>query len=379
MFRLNKSLTKFPLIFIITLIVLSFSSCYLVRIAWWHKTTMKDYKIFSYKEIKTAQPAFKFYEGKSINLSNLNFPAELKMYNDLNNLFIKTKTLSFLIIKNDSILYEKYFSGNDDSTIYPSFSVSKSFVSALIGITVDDGLIKSVNQPITDYLKDLKDKKFKEVTIEDLLNMKTGIKFNESYYNPFSDVAKYYFGTNLKRYLRHLKVKEEPGKKYDYVSVSSLLLSLIIEKATGMKISDYLQEKIWKPLGMEFYSTWSTDSKKHEVIKAFCCLNARTRDFAKFGRLYLNNGNWNGKQIISEKWVKKSVTYAQLRTPNSKLPTFYYNYQWRVGNKGDYFAKGAKGQFIYVYPAKKIIIVRTGDDYGIENWENVFRYISEQL
>jgi CubicO group peptidase (beta-lactamase class C family) len=354
--------------------ILGLSSCYLIRIGWYHKTTMKDYKIFPYKKINTAKPSFRFYEGRAVSLGKFKLPSELIQYNNYDNLLSKTKTLSFLIIRNDSILFENYFSGNNDTAIFPSYSVAKSFVSALLGIAIDEGYIKDIKQPVTDYLEGLKDKNFSKVTIEDLLNMKTGIKFNENYSSPFSDVAKYYFGPNLKKYIRHLKVKDEPGKDYDYVSVSALLLSLVVEKATGQKINDYLQEKIWKPLGMEFNSTWSVDSKKNQVIKAFCCLNARTRDFAKFGRLYLNNGNWNGNQIISKTWIKKSLTYYSDSGAN-----FIYNFQWRVGNLGDYFAKGAKGQYIYVYPSKKIIIVRTGDEYGIERWENVFRKISEQL
>ncbi len=349
-------------------------SCYLLRIIKWQGTDMHDYKKFQYNKIENDRIVFRFNEGRHIKSSDIKLPQAFNKFRDFEELINKTKTLSFLIVKNDSVIFEKYYSGTNDSSVYPSFSVSKSFVSALIGIAIDEGYIKSVDQPITVYLSELKDKNFNKVTIEHLLNMKTGIAFSENYSNPFSDIAKYYYGTNLKGYIRNLRVKEEPGKKYDYVSVSTLLLTRIIEKATGRKISEYLQEKIWKPLGMEFDATWSIDSKKHEVVKAFCCLNARTRDYAKFGRLYLNDGIWNGKQIISKKWVNKSIIYS----PDS-ASAFYYNYQWRVGNKGDYFAKGAKGQFIYVYPSKKIVIVRTGEDYGIDNWQEVFRNICEQL
>ena len=360
-------------ILLFLIIILSFSSCYLIHIARWGGADMNGYNKFQNKQIHTSNIPYKFYLGKSIESSDINIPTDLKKYKDFNDLLDKTKTLSFIIIRNDSILYERYFD-SDAATFYPSFSVSKSFVSALVGIAIDEGYIKSVHQPITDYLTDLNGEGFKKITIEDLLNMKTGIKFSENYSSPFAEVVKYYYGPDLKRYLKHLKIKEEPGKKYDYVSVSSLLLSMIIEKATGKKITDYLEEKIWKPLGMEFDASWSIDSKQHKTIKAFCCLNARARDFAKFGRLYLNNGKWNGNQIISENWIKNSLSYSKDSTAN-----FYYNYQWRVGNEGDFFAKGALGQFIYVYPSKNIIIVRTANEYGIDNWQDIFRYISKKL
>lgn len=358
-------------------IVFNLTSCYLFRVAWYHASTMNDYKIFPYQVIRTSAPPFRFYENinnSAINtkLSSLN-TKRLTLNADFVDFLTKTKTLSFIIIRNDTILYEKYFSGYDKSSVLTSFSVAKSFISALVGIAIDEGYIKSVKQPVTDFLTDLKDKNFRKVTIEDLLNMKTGIKFNENYSSPFSSVVKYYFGAHLKRYIRHLKVNQTPGVKYDYVSVSSLLLSQIVEKATGRKISDYLQDKIWIPLGMEYDATWSTDNNKDQTVKAFCGLNTHALDYAKFGRLYLDHGNWNGKQIISERWVDLSTSYSKDSTSS-----FYYWYQWRVG-KHDFFAKGAKGQFIYVNPSKNIIIVRNGTEYGIPNWQDVFRDISDQL
>ena len=152
-----------------------------------------------------------------------------------------------------------------------------------------------------------------------------------------------------------MKIAKEPGKYYDYVSVSSQLLCLIVERATHKNIDEFLQEKIWIPLGMEYDASWSVDSRRHQTVKAFCCLNAHSEDYAKFGRLYLEKGKWNGRQIISEYWINKSLSYAKDSTQN-----FYYQYQWRVGNKGDFFAKGAMGQFIYVNPNKKY--------YYYQNW-----------
>jgi len=340
----------------------------------WTNSDMNDYKKFSNNYIyKDSNYVFQFYKNnKNISLE-YSLPGYLSnnKYKTIEKLIDKTGTLSFLIIRNDTIIYEKYYSDKTQEQIFPSFSVSKSYISSLIGIAIDEGYIKSVNQTISDYLTEFKDKNIGQITIENLLNMKTGLSFNENYSNPFGDIAKYYYGKNLKKFIKHLKVKEVQGKKYEYVSVSTIILSLILEKATGVKTDEYLQNKLWKPLGMEYDASWSVDSKKHNVVKAFCCLNARTIDYAKLGRLYLNKGKWNGKQIISEQWINKSIEYSKDSTSS-----FYYNYQWRVGYKGDFFAKGALGQFIYVYPAKNIIIVRNANEYGIDNWQDIFRFVS---
>jgi CubicO group peptidase (beta-lactamase class C family) len=358
----------------ILILLLLVSSCHVVRFFVLNKEDMNDYKRFPSKEIKTSAPFYKFAELP--NQRNISIPQNITSFKftDFNDLLVKTKTLSLLVIKNDTIYYEKYFSDKTEESIMTSFSVSKSFISALIGIAIGEGYIKNENEPITNYLDYFKDPRFKEITIEHLLNMKSGIRFSENYLNPFGDVAKYYYGTNLRKYLRKLKIKEKPGINYEYISTNTLLLSQILEKATGKSTSDYLQEKIWKPLGMEWDASLSLDSKKDQTVKAFCCLNAHTRDYAKFGRLYLNNGKWNGKQIVPESWIKKSITYNTDSTQQ-----YYYNYQWRVCNLGDYFAKGVLGQFIYVYPDKNVIIVRNGNDYGIDNWLDVFRYIAKNI
>jgi CubicO group peptidase (beta-lactamase class C family) len=217
--------------------------------------------------------------------------------------------VAFLVIRNDSILYQWYRPGRDASMIVPSFSMAKSYVSALVGIAIGEGAIKNAGEPITNYLDYLDKNKFSKITIQHLLDMQSGLHSIENYYNPFGDVAKYYYGRKLKKYTRRLKIKEEPGKNFEYISLNTQLLGLIVEKATGKSLTEYLQEKIWSQIGTEFDAGWSIDSKKYHTEKAFCCINARARDFAKFGRLYLRKGNWNGRQIVPEAWVEASATF----------------------------------------------------------------------
>ena len=160
-----------------------------------------------------------------------------------------------------------------------------------------------------------------------------------------------------------------------YISVNTILLSLIIERATGTKLNKYLEQKIWQPLGMQFNASWSIDSEKHQTFKSNCCLNGQAVDFAKFGRLYLNKGNWEGDQVVPEKWVKKSISIINDSRESQGYP---YTYQWRVLENGAFFAKGILGQYIFVFPEKNLIFVRIGKKYGKIDWADLFLELSEQ-
>ena len=291
--------------------------------------------------------------------------------------YLKSKhTKAFIIIRKDSIIYERYFDGYDHISIFPGFSITKSFLSALVGIAIDEGFIKNVNQPVTDFLPELKDRNFKKVTIDDLLSMRSGIRFVETYSNPFGGMAKFYYGRNLRKYTMNMKLESEPGKGYKYQSVNYQLLAMVLEKATGKRISEYLEEKIWKPVGMEFNGTWNVDSKKFMENKGFCCINARAIDFARFGQLYLNQGKWVGHQVVPENWVSESL---KIRYDSQDSQGFPYTYSWRVLHTGDFFAKGILGEFIYICPIKKIVVVRMGDKSTDLVWPDLFRQIIDQL
>jgi CubicO group peptidase (beta-lactamase class C family) len=310
----------------------------------------------------------------------------------------KTSTVAFLVIRNDSVLFEKYYNGYNRSQIATVFSVSKSITSLLVGLAVDDGYIESVDDPVTKYIPELldADPHFQKLTVEHLLNMRSGIKYDESYSNPFSAMAKLYYGNNQLGQIKKMKFAHEPGTVHSYQSVSTALLGIIVEKTTGKELGKYLEEKIGIPLGFENKATWSLDDKKHRSTKAYQGLNITAIDLAKIGRLYLNGGNWNGKQIIDSAWITKSTT------PDVKNDG--YQYQWQSGNIGygnNYYpdsvsaknvadklknqkyykiwqdkrrnnqwgisiylnafcAIGINGQTLYVDPDKKIIIVRLG-------------------
>jgi CubicO group peptidase (beta-lactamase class C family) len=252
--------------------------------------------------------------------------------------------------------------------------MAKSVTSILIGSAIDEGLIKSVDEPITNYIPELAKNGFNKVTIKHLLQMTSGIKFNESYVNPFGDAASFYYGLNLRKEIGKMKLKTEPGKQFDYVSGNTQLLGLVLERSLKDKtITQFLQEKIWTPLGMEYDASWSIDRKKNGLEKTFCCLNARARDFAKIGRLYKNKGNWNGKQIVSQRWVEEST-----RLDTSEGSVNFYQYQWWLPTPNeDFMAEGILGQFVYVNPTKDLIIVRLGKKEGKADWWSIFTSLAK--
>jgi hypothetical protein len=353
------------------------TSCHVGRYFIYNFADVNDYRKFPEVPVANQPPAFSFIEPL-IEMSPIlpsGFTSE-KQSPDFGKFLRDHKTTSCLIIRNDTMLYEHYFDEYSPESINPSFSVSKSFVSALVGIAISEGKIKSVDDPITNYLPQLASPGMDNIRIEDLLNMRSGIKFNETYSSPFGQMPRYYYGRNLQHYITKLKVKEAPNLHYDYISVNSLLLGLIVEKATGQKLSDYLSQKIWQPLGMEYPATMNIDSRKDNTIKAFCCLNARSRDFAKFGRLYLNKGNWQGRQIVPSAWVKRSTS---VMNDSKDAHHKSYTYNWRVLEDGSYYAQGVLGQFIYVCPAKHVIIVRTGKNYSKVDWPFLFQQICTEL
>ncbi|MBK9359535.1 MAG: serine hydrolase [Bacteroidales bacterium] len=363
--RILKSLLMLPVVF-------ALSSCHVGRFFIYNYADIKDYRKFPQVVVQNPDNPWHFSQGQFETRPTL--PGYLgEEYGDFDSFLDETGSMGFLVIRNDSILFEHYGEDYDESSVFTSFSVAKSFVSAMVGIAVEKGYISSVHEPITKWLPELKGEGFDRITVEHLLNMRSGIFYREAYSNPFMEMPKYYYGRNLLKYVKKLKIKEDPGQNFDYISVNSLLLSLIIERSSGKRLNEFLEMEIWKPIGMEFPATLNTDSKKHDTFKGYCCVNARARDFAKFGRLYLNKGNWNGKQIVPEDWVHISTTFIQ----SPQLPQgFHYTYQWRVMPSGSYMARGILGQFIYCNPAKNIIIVRLGKKVKDFNWAVFFEEVA---
>ena len=231
-----------------------------------------------------------------------NFPNKIydSLKAHLDTSLIGTKTNVFLVIKNDSIIYQYLSEGNTLAVRQPSFSMAKSFVGTLVGMSVDRSEIKSTDELVISYLPELakNDEMFKRLTIQHLLDMRSGFDFKERSFSPFSQITRSYYGADLKKIVGKLKFKNEPGKVFEYQSINTQVLAFILEKATGKGLQELMQERLWKPLGAESDALWSLD--KDDNIKAFCCISATALDFAKIGRLYL-------KFKVKSKRVKKNL------------------------------------------------------------------------
>jgi len=368
---------------------------YLSRWVFWgvrHQVSPSDdYKMFPYRTIDNAPPAYQFPHATAGEL-----PAEVE-YKDgdsvkrvaLDHLLESTGTHAFIVIKDGKLLDERYLNGYQRDSICISRSVAKSFTSALVGIAIDEGFIKSVDDPIINYLPELEDRGFDAITIRNLLTMGSGIRYRISSL-PWDEDALYYFYPNLRNLLlSDMEVAEPPGQAFHYTDYNVGLLAIIVERTTHRTVSEYLQEKIWKPIGMEYPATWSLDSVRDGFELTHVALNARAIDYAKFGQLYLDKGNWNGTQIISQRWVTESTA----PDPNDHRPweTYpqwadaggYYKYFWWGNSKApddyNFEAIGRWGQFIFVAPRANVVIVRTAGDLGldIEQWAQAFQYIAD--
>ncbi len=310
-----------------------------------------DLNIFHNRTVKKADEPFNFIKTNAH--SNLT-PAEIDY-------FQKLETHSFIVIRNDSILFEKYFDERSDTAHTNSFSAAKTVIGLLIGCAIDEGKIKSVDEPVINYIPKFKEGGKEVVTIRDLLTMSSGLSWEESGKNPFSDNAASYYGSDLLGLTIHQKLISTPGKIFNYQSGNSQLLGFIIQRATGKTVSEYASEKLWMKIGTENDAYWSLDKKDGDE-KAFCCLYATTHDFAKLGRLILNKGDWNGQTIISKKYMDEFLSPAPLTTYEG-IPNTRYGFQiWmypRVNNPV-YYCRGILGQYIISIPSENVIIVRTG-------------------
>jgi CubicO group peptidase (beta-lactamase class C family) len=335
---------------------------YLFKAVWYNFAGIDDYKIFTNNTVANgnAQPW-----NISSAYNKPEFPAELK------SLLTDLGTVAVVVIKNDSLLFEEYWDGYSDSSKSGSFSMAKSITSLLIGAALKDGKIKSLDEPVGDFLPEFKDGEKASLKIIDLLTMSSGSNWDESYVNPLSVTTELYYGSDLYKTATGVKIIHKPGTLHSYKSGDTQLLGLVLEKATGKSLSEYAAEKLWKPLGAEHAALWSTDHDGGNE-KAYCCFNTNARDFARIGQLMLDSGTWNGNEIISKDYFQKSITPCMVPEHNGQ-PCDYYGFQWWLVpyQPGVFYARGILGQYIIVIPSKKEVIVRLGKHRSAHNKQTV--------
>jgi len=314
--------------------------------------------------------------SKEYNKAQL--PEFIKPIND------KLGTVAYVVIKNDSIIFEEYWNGYSADSSSNSFSMAKSWISTLVGIAIKEGKIESINQKACDFLPEFCEGDNSKITIKHLLTMSSGLDWDEDYHDPLGQTAEAYFAPNLKKQMMRLKAVEPPGEIFKYHSSCSQLLAFIVESATGQSVNEYTSEKLWKPMGAKHPALWNTDTKRGDE-KAFCCINSNARDFARLGKLYMNQGNWNGTQLLDSNYVKEATSVSNLLDEDGNK-NVNYGYQFWIANRKGldvYYTRGLWGQYVICIPEKDMIIVRLGRNYGFHladgHSEDFYQFIDAAL
>ncbi len=321
---------------------------------YWY-ANIDDYTIFENTEVKAANISKEWIEDSRYNTYELSKTDREYLE--------KHETVAFLIIQNEKVLYEEYWDGYSAQSYSNLFSATKSIVSLLIGIAIDEGKIISVNEPIGKYIPEFSGKPEGKITIKNLLTMSSGLDWNEVYTSPLSVTTQAYYGQKLREITTQQKLIEKPGVRFLYQSSNTQLLAYIVEKATGKTVSEYAQQKLWQPMQATKTALWSLDKKDGDA-KSFCCFNSNARDVARFGQLILNKGQWNGHQIISEKYLVEATAPASyLLNEHKTAAVDFYGYQfWILPYKGKPipYLRGHLGQYIYALKDKNAVVVRLG-------------------
>lgn len=352
---MNK-ITKFLILLLAVLVIAFFFLPAFIRGALLHgHAGIEDYHLFSNRSVPTAQTV-RWQQDAAYNQAAI-APAlldSLKHY----------KTTAFVVVKEGKILHEEYFDEGSDTMRSNSFSMAKSIVSLLIGCLLEDGKIKSLDQPVSDFLPEWKGDDHQAVTLRNLLQMGSGIAWDESYSSLFSPTTRAYYGTELDELMLGLKVAEKPGVEFNYQSCNSQILGMVVRKASGTTVAAYASEKLWKPLGAEESAFWSTDHPGG-MEKSYCCFNAIARDFARLGQMVLDTGKYQGRQLVPRDYILQALTPATQLRDKEGDSCYYYGLQfWKTTFHGDDVAymRGILGQYVFVIPSRHLVIVRLGKE-----------------
>lgn len=369
----EKNMKAFIKILTLAILATVMSSCAIVRGL---KTDGKNGpNIFSFEQrehdtIACGEQTFQFPVGKQADwIDTLRFVqphCESKPFGE--EMKSASTTQGWLIIHNDSIVYEKYSGDFSADRLATIFSVSKSITSLMCGIAVDDGYIRSIDDPVTDYLPELKkkDPMWQKLTIRHLLDMKSGLDFDDVYEFSWKELkylnamAKLNYGHDIMKQIEGMKFRCEPGTQRRYESMTAAILGVVIERASGKRYADYLSEKVWEPLGMEHSALINIDSREHDVAHTFGGIATTIKDLAKIGRLYLHNGMWDGKRIVSEDWIRQTIDFDSTNV-GYHFNWYNVNYEGYIRPEhSGYYALGICNQILYVNPDKNLVMVRIG-------------------
>jgi CubicO group peptidase (beta-lactamase class C family) len=342
----------------------------------WLESDTGDIDRFPAREVPTGSDPLPLPAGEPVDLAAI-WPGD-----DLEADLAANETVALLIVRDGELVTEEYRGGVGPGDLRTSFSAVKSVVSTLVGLAISDGLIRSVDDPVTDYLPELaeRDPRFADITIRHLLTMSSGLRYVERPL-PWSDDAQTYYGTDLRGTALRARVDDEPGRAFLYNNYNLLIEGLVLERVTGMPVATYLSERLWTPMGAEADASWSLDSTRSGFEKMESGLNAVARDYARFGLLFAEGGRAGDRQVVPEDWVRQATDATA-----GGGPAPFYGFHWWTGTfdgepfpGGAFMAAGKYGQLVYVAPDRDVVIVRLGDGYGGVDWPAALSQMADRL
>lgn len=265
-------------------------------------------------------------------------------------------TVAYLIIHRDSLWYEEYAEDYSDSARSNSFSMAKSVVAALLGKAIEEGDVTSIHQPVRELVPEVSGTYADSLRLIDLVTMSSGMHWEEDYYDPFSITTQLYFDKNLVSLLSKMPIDEKPGQSFSYKSGDTQVLGIALQRATGRSLAELTSTYFWKPMGALEPALWQVDSKKNGVEKAYCCLASNAQDFARFGKLYMQHGDWEGQSLLDSSYIAQSIRPHFQESPE-------YGYGWWMGQYADrsyFYMDGHLGQYVIAVPQDELIVVRLG-------------------
>lgn len=293
-----------------------------------------------------------------------------------------TNTTAFVVLHDDALLYEGYFNGSSHEATQASLSVAKSFVSTLVAIAIEEGFIGSLEDSVTIYIPELleRDPRFGDITIGHLITMSSGLRFVRDPSDPFSDDFVTSHSPDMRAAALETEIVEAPGQRFHYNDYNPQLIGMVLERATGMSVSEYLETRLWQPMGAEGDGSWDLDSERSGFERMSVGINGRAIDFAKLGWLFLHGGRNGDHQVVSSAWVEDVARADDTFKDPRGDPSVYYRYYWWGDLEYDsYYAEGNLCQFVYVYPSADLVLVRHGYDCGGTYWTRLLGEIAKAI
>ena len=365
---------------------------YMLRVLVNGESKVTDYMFFPERVIAKSKTPYQYAYVIDDSLGSLQVTYEVEAgktkTSPVGEAALSNDTTSLIVIKNDTVVFEQYYNGSARNSVNTSFSSVKSIDSLLIGLAIQDGYIKSVEQHVSDFIPEWEDTPFASITIEDLLLMRSPISYREGL-AWFTDDAKTYYMTDLRNLaLNKTSIDESYHGQFHYNNYHPLLLGIILQRSTGQTVAGYFGERIWAKIGAEYDASWSLDSQETKFEKMESGLNFRSIDFAKIGSMLLHQGTFNGQDVMSAGWIEKSAIATAPLAPNDSDSAYLadrnvgYQYMWYSMENScgghDFFAAGKYGQYLYMSPENSVVIVRTGTDTGsVVFWPEIFRQVAE--